>query len=105
MLNRSASLATSTSVIKASPGKLDIKRHSPCILYLSPFSLKKKAMTKSEFTLPTESLCCVLEQDTLSLNCLVLVQPRKTCSDRTLKLLTGMNVKHQNKQNLTLLSS
>ena len=35
MLNRSASLAMSTSVLKALPGKLDIKRHSPCILYFS----------------------------------------------------------------------
>ena len=35
MLNRSASLAMSTSVLKALPGKFDIKRHSPCILYLS----------------------------------------------------------------------
>ena len=34
MLNRSASLAMSTSVFKALPGKLDIKRHSPSILYL-----------------------------------------------------------------------
>ena len=34
MLNSSASLAMSTSVLKASPGKLDIKRHSPSILYL-----------------------------------------------------------------------
>ena len=35
MLNRSASLAMSTSVLKALPGKLDIKRHSPSILYLT----------------------------------------------------------------------
>ena len=35
MLNRSASLAMSTSVLKALPGKLDIKRHSPGILYVS----------------------------------------------------------------------
>ena len=35
MLNRSASLAMSTSVLKALPGKLDIKRHSPSILYFS----------------------------------------------------------------------
>ena len=35
MLNRSASLAMSTSVFKALPGKLDIKRHSPSILYIS----------------------------------------------------------------------
>ena len=34
MLNRSASLAMSTSVLKALPGKLDIKRHSPSILYI-----------------------------------------------------------------------
>ena len=34
MLNRSARLAMSTSVLKALPGKLDIKRHSPIILYL-----------------------------------------------------------------------
>ena len=31
MLNRSASLAMSTSVLKALPGKLDINRHSPSI--------------------------------------------------------------------------
>ena len=34
MLNRSARLAMSTSVLKALPGKLDIKRHSPSFLYL-----------------------------------------------------------------------
>ena len=34
MLNRSASLAMSTSILEALPGKLDIKRHSPSILYL-----------------------------------------------------------------------
>ena len=34
MLNRSASLAMSTSVFKALPGKLDVKRHSPGILFL-----------------------------------------------------------------------
>ena len=33
MLNRTASLAMSTSVLKALPGKLDIKRHSPSIFY------------------------------------------------------------------------
>ena len=35
MLNRSASLAMLTSVLKALPGKLDIKRHSPGVLYIS----------------------------------------------------------------------
>ena len=34
MLNRSASLAMSTSDLIALPGKLDIKRHSPSILYI-----------------------------------------------------------------------
>ena len=34
MLNRSASLAMSTCVLKALPCKLDIKRHSPSILYI-----------------------------------------------------------------------
>ena len=34
MLNRSASLPMSTSVLKALPCKLDIKRHSPSIRYL-----------------------------------------------------------------------
>ena len=34
MLNRSASLAMSTSVLKAEPGKLDIKRREPSILYI-----------------------------------------------------------------------
>ena len=35
MLNCSASLSMSTSVLEALPGKLDIKRHSPSILYIS----------------------------------------------------------------------
>ena len=34
MLNRSASLVMSTCILKALPGKLDIKRHEPGILYL-----------------------------------------------------------------------
>ena len=34
MLNRSASLALSTSVLKVELGKLDIKRHSPGIFYI-----------------------------------------------------------------------
>ena len=33
MLNHSASLAMSTSVLKALPSKLDIKRRTPSILY------------------------------------------------------------------------
>ena len=34
MSNRLASLAMSTSVLKALPGKLDIKRHSRSIFYI-----------------------------------------------------------------------
>ena len=44
MLNRSASLAMSTSVLKALPGKLDIKRHLPSILYI--LGLQRKYMVK-----------------------------------------------------------
>ena len=39
MLNRSASLAMSTSVLKALPGKLDIKRHSLYISFCEPTCL------------------------------------------------------------------
>ena len=35
MLNRSPILVMSTSVLEVLPGKLDIKRHSPSILYIS----------------------------------------------------------------------
>ena len=37
MLNCSASLAMSTGILKALPGKLDIKRHSPSILNIFSF--------------------------------------------------------------------
>ena len=37
MLNRTASLAMSTSGLEALPGKLDIKRHSSSIIYLQGF--------------------------------------------------------------------
>ena len=36
----------STSVLKALPGKLDIKRHSPCILYISAASRCQQALSK-----------------------------------------------------------
>ena len=39
MLNRSASLAMSTCVLKALLGKLDINRHSPSITGVIPISL------------------------------------------------------------------
>ena len=41
MLNCSASLAMSTSILKALPGKLDIKSHSPSILYVFFRKLKQ----------------------------------------------------------------
>ena len=44
MLNRSASLAMSTSIFKALPGKLDIKRHSPSFLYMLSPLMKSKIM-------------------------------------------------------------
>ena len=50
MLNRSASLAMSTSVLKALPGKLDIKRHSPIILYLSDSAVFDKVSTATRIT-------------------------------------------------------
>ena len=40
MLNRSAGLAMSTSVLKALPGKLDIRRHSLCFFYVLNYTLK-----------------------------------------------------------------
>ena len=43
MLNRSASLAMSTTVLKALPGKLDIKKREPSILYLLDFGTIAKA--------------------------------------------------------------
>ena len=39
MLNRSANLAMSTSVLEALPGEFDIKRHSPSILNIFGFKL------------------------------------------------------------------
>ena len=44
MLNRSASLAMSTSDLEALPGKLDIKRHSPSIFYI-PLSMHLVCLT------------------------------------------------------------
>ena len=40
LLNRLASLAMSTSVLKALPGKLDIKRQSPSILNVSSYAVE-----------------------------------------------------------------
>ena len=43
MLNRSANLVMSTSILKALPGKLDIKRHSPSILYIQSQVISRQA--------------------------------------------------------------
>ena len=58
MLNGSASFAMSTGVLKALPGKLDIKRHSPSIFYfftLMIVFLRSYGCTCSIF-LPREAL-------------------------------------------------
>ena len=60
MLNRSASLAMSTSVLKALPGKLDIKRREPGIL-LSVYPLVNTLQTSDydvifDFCVDSESL-------------------------------------------------
>ena len=56
MLNRSASLAMSTCVLKALPGKLDIKRHSPSILYIT-FLLLYRSVPASFVVKSDGSLC------------------------------------------------
>ena len=48
MLNRSVSLAMSTSVLKALPGKLDIKRRPPSILLF--IARKTSEVIKSEIS-------------------------------------------------------
>ena len=47
MLNRSASLAMSTSILKALPGKLDIKRHLPYIIYVLHCNTEPKSVHPS----------------------------------------------------------
>ena len=49
MLNRSASLAMSTSVLNALPEKLDIKRYSPSILYLLCIKSRATGLRKLSF--------------------------------------------------------
>ena len=53
MLNRLASLAVSPSVLKALPGKLDIKRHSPSILNIP---LRSHMLALVFFTFCTDSI-------------------------------------------------
>ena len=62
MLNRSASLAMSTIVLKALPGKLDIKRHSPSILYLldDPRSFRREVFQKEDVIFVRTTFCTSL---------------------------------------------
>ena len=55
MLNRSASLAMSTCVLKALPGKLDIKRHSPSIPYISDLHMITEARPVQSYHAPNLS--------------------------------------------------
>ena len=49
MLNRSTSLAMSTSVLKALPSKLDIKKHSPRIYIRKQFHKSGCSRTRFNF--------------------------------------------------------
>ena len=53
MLNRSASLVMSTCVLKALPGKLDIKRQSTSILYI--FALDSAVVKRINSLAPVEA--------------------------------------------------
>ena len=59
MLNCSASLSTSTSVLIALPGKLDIKRHSPGILLIFfsdfPMNVFEKVFIRSVLNASVEA--------------------------------------------------
>ena len=59
MLNHSASLAMSTSVLKALPGKLDIKRHTPSTLYVSIITLFIEIETIAYYQLAIASIVSV----------------------------------------------
>ena len=65
MLNRSASLAMSTSVLKALPGKLDIKRHSPSILYILAITSRERIECRLAPVLKTIFHQCVVASLTL----------------------------------------
>ena len=70
MLNRSASLAMSTSILKALPGKLDIKRHSPSILY---FWRAVKAKVKAIFHQGLHYLLILLKTNSRDRNILKVI--------------------------------
>ena len=65
LVESSASLAMSTSVLKALPGKLDIKRPSPSILYISASlamstSILKALPGKLDIKRPSPSILYIL---------------------------------------------
>ena len=87
MLNRSASLAMSTCFLKASPGKIDIKRHSPRVFSFSYFPFKQKVIIEA---LPSEVCPHLLHEQSLfrlhrSSNVLLIQNINKSA----LKLKTG----------------
>ena len=51
MLNRSTSLAMSTSALKALPGNIDIKSHSPSIPYVNSSNTPQRQHTTLTFLL------------------------------------------------------
>ena len=66
MLNCSASLAMSTSLLESLPGKLDIKRHSPSILHLSSFFTSITIVnlgSRNEYLINMDVSVCFEEND------------------------------------------
>ena len=61
MLNRSASFAMSSSVPIALPGKLDIKRYSPSILYLSVTSRINCIVARCLINAVYLTACCLYQ--------------------------------------------
>ena len=68
MLTRSASLAMSTSVLKALKGKLNIKRHSPCILYIMILGIQCEVLDVTN-TAAVEAFAAKIEKVDILFNC------------------------------------
>ena len=81
MLNHSASLAMSTSFLKALPGKLDTKRHSPSILYISTVEIPSIILYNMGYR-------GVFNSHTYSYSKLSLCEPIRSISTKHLKLVT-----------------
>ena len=75
MLNRSASLAMSTSVLKALPGKLDIKTQTWYSVFIAPFidipmfNIKCLAMHKVQVHAGAISICLCTGDNPLAKAC------------------------------------